>query len=301
MTIPADHSSTPGATGKPWKDKSDIAGQMAVQIERVRSRMASVRHSVAVMSGKGGVGKSTVTAGLAVTLARLGFAVGVCDLDINGPSIPTLLGMSGKMDFTDPKPIVGVEGIKVVSSDFLLDDERMPIRWNGPVRQDAIWRGSLEMTVARELIGDVEWGELDIMLFDLPPGTSDKLVVVAQLLGELSGAMVVSTPSSLAHHVVRKSIAFAQGLDIPLLGIVLNMSHLVCPTCDTTMEFLGPDETAEGTLMGLPVLARLPFDHRGFLGRGSAMDTDRLDDAFGQMASNLHQALDYKAAMADRL
>lgn len=301
MTSTLDHASNAGMSGRQWKDKSDMAGQMEAQIRKVRSRMASVRHSVAVMSGKGGVGKSTVTAGLAITLARLGFSVGVCDLDINGPSIPTLLGVSGKIDFTNPEPVVGPEGIKIMSSDFLLENQTMPIRWKGPVQLDAIWRGSLEMTVTRELLADIEWGELDIMLFDLPPGTTDKAVVVTHLLGELSGAIVVTLPSFLSHHVVQKAVVFARELDMPLLGIVENMSHFVCPTCNTVTDLFGAGENREESIMGLPVLGRLPFDRRALINPAGAIDAGQFNHALAGMASNLLQALDYKSVMAANL
>lgn len=301
MTSILDHASNAGMSVRQWKDKSDMAGQMEAQIRKVRARMTSVRHSVAVMSGKGGVGKSTVTAGLAITLARLGFSVGVCDLDINGPSIPTLLGMSGKINFANPEPVVGPEGIKVISSDFLLEDQAMPIRWKGPVQLDAIWRGSLEMTVTRELLADIEWGELDIMLFDLPPGTTDKAVVVTHLLGELSGAIVVTSPSFLAHHVIQKAVVFARELDMPLLGIVENMSHFACPTCDTVTDLFGVGEKSEESIMGLPVLGRLPFDRRALINPAGVIGTGQFNHALMCIASNLQQALDYKSVMVANL
>ncbi len=212
-----------------------------------------IEHVVAVMSGKGGVGKSSVTALLAVALARRGYKVGVLDADITGPSIPKLFGLpSGGLRGSDAGmlPAITRLGIKVVSTNLLLKEADMPVIWRGPMIAGAI----------QQFYNDTLWGKLDYLLVDLPPGTSDAALTVVQNL-PLTGVVMVTTPQELATLVVRKAVHMVQQLNIPVIGIVENMSYFECPDNGKRYELFGPshaDEVAAAT--GAPVTARLPIN-----------------------------------------
>jgi Mrp family chromosome partitioning ATPase len=211
-----------------------------------------VKRVVAVMSGKGGVGKSLVTGLLATALAREGYQVGVLDADITGPSIPMLFGLHG---LVEPGP-VGLRpfqsrmGVKIISMNFLLESEDQPV----------IWRGPLVGKVITQLWGDVMWGELDYLLVDLPPGTSDASLTTMQSL-PVDGIVMVTTPQSLASMVVRKAVHMAQAVKTPILGVVENMAYFVCPDTGKRHFIFGPSHTEEVTMTaGAPLLAQLPID-----------------------------------------
>jgi Mrp family chromosome partitioning ATPase len=208
---------------------------------------------VAVMSGKGGVGKSLVTGLLAMALRQQGHEVGILDADITGPSIP-------KMFFTDsarlgmspmgPTPPRSRTGIKVMSINLLLEQEDMAVIWRGPLVSGAI----------KQFWGDIFWGKLDYLIVDLPPGTSDASLTVMQSL-PMSGIVLVSSPQDLAGMVVRKAANMAQQMQTPILGLIENMSYFECPDTGTRYEIFGPshaEETAER--LGIPFLGRLPID-----------------------------------------
>jgi Mrp family chromosome partitioning ATPase len=212
-----------------------------------------VKNIVAVMSGKGGVGKSSITAMLAVALTAKGYKVGILDADITGPSIPKLFGLpSGGLRGGDQGmlPAVTAKGIKVVSSNLLLKADDLPIVWRGPMISGMI----------QKFWNDTLWGRLDYLLVDLPPGTSDPALAVMRDL-PLSGIILVTTPQDLAALVVRKAINMANDLKIPILGIVENMSYFRCPDCDRAHEIFGPSHVDEiSKAAGIPVSARLPVD-----------------------------------------
>jgi len=210
-----------------------------------------VRHVIAVVSGKGGVGKSSVSALLAITLARRGYAVGILDADITGPSIPRMLLPGEAHPLGSPLGILPVEsslGIKVMSINLLLSDPNQAVIWRGPLIAGAI----------KQFWGDVVWGDLDYLIIDLPPGTSDASLTVMQSV-PLSGIVLVTTPQGLAGMVVRKAASMAQQLHIPILGLIENMSFFRCPCCGEVTELYGPSQAQEvaGT-MGIPLLGRLP-------------------------------------------
>jgi ATP-binding protein involved in chromosome partitioning len=215
-------------------------------------RLNRIGRVVAVMSGKGGVGKSSVTALLAVALQRQGHAVGVLDADITGPSIPRLFGISGPVQGI-PLGIVPIEtdtDIKVMSTNLMLPEEDMAIIWRGPIMSGTI----------RQFWNDVLWGRLDYLLVDLPPGTSDATLTVMQSL-PLDGVVLVTTPQSLSSMVVRKTVHMSQSLEVPVLGIVENMSYFICPETGTPHEIFGPSHTdAVAQLAEAPILGRLPID-----------------------------------------
>jgi ATP-binding protein involved in chromosome partitioning len=245
---------------------SDVVGQVEAQQIRLHARMAAIRASVAVVSGKGGVGKSSITANLAATLAARSLAVGVLDADLNGPSMAKMLGVRGQpLPLTDQgvTPAVSAQGIRVVSMDLLLPADETPVVWDAPTQAEAhTWRSSMEGTVLREFLTDTAWGSLDVLLLDLPPGT-DRLPTVAGLLPALTGAIVVTIPSEVSHLVVRKSLTLARETKTRLLGLVENMAGYVCARCgEVGSLFEGPGGEATAAQHGIPFLGRVPFDPR---------------------------------------
>lgn len=211
-----------------------------------------IRHTLAILSGKGGVGKSTVTALLAIALRRKGHTVGILDADITGPSIPKMLLHRHENPMGSPRGILPVQtasGIKVMSINVLLEDPNQAVIWRGPLITGAI----------KQFYHDVYWGDLDYLLVDLPPGTSDASLTVMQSI-PLNGIVMVTTPQSLAGMVVRKASAMALQLGVPILGVIENMSYVECPDCGHKIELFGPSNSAElAARVGAPLLGRLPL------------------------------------------
>jgi Mrp family chromosome partitioning ATPase len=207
---------------------------------------------IAVMSGKGGVGKSFVTSILAIELRRLGYDVGILDADITGPSIAKIFGLSGKpfADENGVRPKETKAGIKIISMNLLLDSPDTPVIWRGPIINGVI----------RQLFNDVNWGDLHFMLVDLPPGTGDAPLTVFQSL-PVDAVVIVSTPQDLAMLIVKKSINMAKQMNIPIAGIVENMSYMICPHCSKHVEMfeeIGIGEVAKDLKVNF--LGKLPFD-----------------------------------------
>jgi Mrp family chromosome partitioning ATPase len=219
----------------------------------VAERFNRIRHVVAVMSGKGGVGKSLVSALLAVALRREGHQVGVLDADITGPSIPKMFFPTPRYPRGGPIGILPVqtrEGIEVMSINLLLPSEDEAVIWRGPLISNAI----------KQFWGDVLWGDLDYLIVDLPPGTSDASLTVMQSL-PLSGVVLVCTPQDLAGMVVRKAARMAGHLAVPILGLVENMSYFVCPDTGKRYDIFGPSRAEQmARQMLVPFLGRLPID-----------------------------------------
>ncbi|EEX48710.1 MULTISPECIES: P-loop NTPase [Jonquetella] len=212
-----------------------------------------VKRIIAVGSGKGGVGKSTVTALCAVALRRQGLSVGVLDADLTGPSIPNLLGVTARPLVDENEkiiPSVSSTGIGVMSASLVLEDNRQPV----------VWRGPMITGVIKQFWQDVVWQGLDCLLIDLPPGTADAPITVLQMI-PVDGLLAVTTPQSLAATIVQKQIALAQMLQVPLLGLVENMSYTVCPHCGEVWEPLGSShrEAIEKNY-GVKTVARVPMD-----------------------------------------
>ena len=232
---------------------SNIAGQVEAQQGRLRQRLESVRAIVAIVSGKGGVGTSTLTASLACAFALDGWKVGVLDADLNGPTQAKVLGVRGKRlliaDGVVEPPATEL-GVKVMSMDLLLPSDAAPLTWEAPVQDEAhTWRGAMEANALREFLADTNWGALDLLLLDLPPGT-DRLATIASLVPALSGIVVVTIPSDVSHLVVRRSITVASNTRAPVLGLVENMSGI----------FVGPDAAKLAAEAGIPFLGSVPFD-----------------------------------------
>ena len=217
------------------------------------NRLSEVRHVIGVVSGKGGVGKSLVTGILAVELARRGHTVGIMDADITGPSIPKMFGMSGQHVSALGNlllPNISEHGTKVMSANLVVGDEETPVLWRGPVLAGAI----------RQFWSETSWGPLDYMLVDMPPGTGDVALTVFQSM-PVDGIVIVSTPQDLVRMVVGKAVRMARKMDVPVLGLVENMSYALCPDCGRHIEVFGPSHVGEtASEYGLDVLGRLPID-----------------------------------------
>ena len=246
---------------------SQIVAQVTEQAARIQRRMASVRHVIAVMSGKGGVGKSSVTVNLASALALDGSAVGMLDADLNGASVARMTGVSDHPLAIGPdgvEPAEGDLGLKIMSIDLFLPDEETPVLWDAPTQKDAFtWRGMMETAALRELLSDTAWGELDYLLVDLPPGT-DKLPNLVDLFPQLTGTIVVTIPSGVSQFVVGKSISMAQHvLKTPVIGLVENMSAYICAHCGKE-EPLFPTGRVQQWAADheVPFLGSIPFDPR---------------------------------------
>ncbi|MBI2855949.1 MAG: P-loop NTPase, partial [Chloroflexi bacterium] len=214
---------------------SAIVAQVQEQARRVQSRLADVRYTVAVMSGKGGVGKTAIAVNLAASLAQLGYAVGVLDADINGPSVAKMLGVQGaplRLREDALEPVRAHLGIVVMSMGLLLPSEEAPVVWDAPTQQDAFtWRGIMEATALRELLSDTQWGKLDYLLIDMPPGP-EGMQNLASVLPTLKGSIVVTIPSGVSRIVVKKAVTVArETLSAPVIGLVSNMAYYICPSC----------------------------------------------------------------------
>jgi ATP-binding protein involved in chromosome partitioning len=245
---------------------SNIVGQVEEQQARLRARLSHVRHIVAVVSGKGGVGKSALTANLAVALSREDHSVGVLDADLNGPSMAKMLGARGQtLRVTEEgvEPAVSAQGVRLMSMDLLLPSDESPLTWDAPTQAEShTWRGSMEANAVREFLTDTAWGALDLLLLDLPPGT-DRLATLASVLPSLTGALIVTIPSEVSHLVVKKSITAAKEAALPILGLVENMAGYVCVGCGSVGElFHGPGGEALAAEHAIPYLGAIPFDPR---------------------------------------
>ncbi|HYA54007.1 MAG TPA: Mrp/NBP35 family ATP-binding protein [Thermoplasmata archaeon] len=244
-----------------------------------RMDKGGIRHVVAVGSGKGGVGKSSVTALLAAELARRGRHVGILDADITGPSIPKLLGLTGPLVDRGEgiEPAGTASGISVVSSQFMVEDEQTPV----------IWRGPLVTRLITQFFGSVHWGNLDYLLIDMPPGTSDVPLTVFQTI-PIDGMVFVLTPQDLAALIVKKAMNMARDLHVPLLGVVENMAWITCPHCHERTDLFGPSRVGRvAQEYGIPLLGSLPvlppvseLSDSGHLEDVSAPEVSALVDAF---------------------
>lgn len=204
---------------------SVISAEKIEEDSRLSESLDRIKHVIIVMSGKGGVGKSTVSSNLASALSYKGYATGLMDVDITGPSIPKMFGIEDeKLDVQNDKlvPIMVPPSLKIMSMAFLLPSKDTPILWRGPVKNTAI----------RQFIEDVAWGDLDYLIIDMPPGTGDEALSIIQLIPKPDGAVIVTTPQDVSLIDSRKSLSFAAEVGIPIIGIIENMSGFVCPHCE---------------------------------------------------------------------
>lgn len=231
----------------------DETDEMYRERMQIQNRMCRIKHKIMVMSGKGGVGKSTVAVNTAFALAMEGKTVGLLDIDIHGPSVPTMLGVSRDHLAVENDIIYPMEigSLKIVSVGFFLPDPSEPL----------IWRGPMKLGVIKQFLKDVEWGELDYLIIDAPPGTGDEPLTICQLVSDMDGAVIVTTPQEVALTAVRKSVNFCKQAKLPVIGVVENMSGLVCENCSHVTPLFqsgGGQKMAEE--MKVPFLGTLPID-----------------------------------------
>lgn len=214
-----------------------------------------VKHVILVLSGKGGVGKSTVATNLAMSLANKGYKTGIADIDIHGPNIPKMLGIEDEkltsMDGKKIDPVMVMGNLGVVSMAFLLPDTSSPV----------IWRGAMKNTAIKQFLEDVNWGTLDFLVVDLPPGTGDEALSVVQMAPNISGAVIVTTPQDVAVLDSSKSVKFIEKLDVKVLGIIENMSGLICPHCGEKVDLFGSGGGEKAAKeLNVPYLGAIPLD-----------------------------------------
>ena len=236
------------------QEKESLEERQARERERLEKRLVGIRHKLMVMSGKGGVGKTTVAINLGVILATEGFRVGLLDADIHGPNVPKMLGVELKpLDGAGGglRPIEVLPNLHIISMAYLIQDKDNPVVWRGPLKHSAI----------SQFISEVEWGPLDFFIVDLPPGTGDEPLSVAHLIKNVDGSIIVTTPQDVALLDSRKSVNFSRVLKIPVIGIVENMSGMKCPHCgkDIPLFKIGGGERAAKEL-NVPCLGRIPID-----------------------------------------
>jgi len=222
--------------------------------QKIAQNLSRIKHKIIVLSGKGGVGKSTVSVNLAFALSEKKYMVGLMDCDMHGPSIPKILGVEKKKPTASPmgfNPIMITPHLKVMSIGFLLSDTDSPVIWRGPMKMGAI----------KQFIGDVDWGDLDYLIVDLPPGTGDEPLSIAQLIPKSDGAVIVTTPQDLALVSVRKSINFVKKMNMPIIGIIENMSGFTCPHCHKDIDIFKTGGGLKASIdFQVPFLGKIPLD-----------------------------------------
>jgi ATP-binding protein involved in chromosome partitioning len=244
---------------------------------KVMENLQKIRHKIVIMSGKGGVGKSTVATNLAFSLSMNGADVGLLDVDIHGPNIPKMLGIEDERITGDGRGIFPIEvppRLKVMSMGFLLSSKDTPVIWRGPVKMGAI----------RQFLGEVHWGDLDYLIIDLPPGTGDEPLSIAQLIPNSSGAIIVTTPQDVALLDSRKAVQFARTLNMPVIGIIENMSGMVCPHCGKSIDLFKSGGGHRAALeLQVPFLGKVPIDPKivetGDSGKPFVLEYSKSDSA----------------------
>ena len=235
--------------------------QLSCQLDQIEhnkwaiaQRMKEITYKIVVMSNKGGVGKSTVTTNLGVALARKGFKVGIADADIHGPNIPMMLGVEGKRlkgSGDGVMPLEVMPNLKVASLSFLIEDPSMPV----------IWRDAAKWDFLCELMGSVCWGSLDFLLVDLPPGTGNEAISIIELIGKVDGSVIVTTPQDVVLLDVKKAVFFSRDSNVPIIGIVENMSGLKCPHCHENIDVFKTGGGAKICMeLGVTFLGKIPLD-----------------------------------------
>ncbi|PVX25036.1 MAG: ATP-binding protein [Candidatus Bathyarchaeum sp.] len=236
----------------------NIQGSALDEQTVLRTRMKKIKHKIAVISGKGGVGKTVTAVNLAIAFAMKGHEnrVGLLDADLHGPCVPKMLGMEDQKLKVGPIgafPAIGPLGVKVASMAFVLAGKEVPV----------VWRGPLKMRAIQQFLSEIAWGELDFLLIDLPPGTGDEPLSVLKLLPEMDGVVIVTIPSEVSQTVVGKSITFSRQLNVPVIGIIENMSGFVCPDCGKVTNIFksgGGEKVAQE--YSVPFLGSIPLDPR---------------------------------------
>jgi len=261
---------------------------------KVTDSLSKIKHKIVVLSGKGGVGKSTVSANLALSLAEKGYEVGLLDSDIHGPSIPKMLGLEDRKPGSSEAgiaPILAIPKLKVMSMGFLIPDKDAPV----------IWRGPLKMGAIKQLLGDVDWGNLDYLIIDLPPGTGDEPLSIAQLIPDADGTVIVTTPQDVALVSVRKSINFVKKMNIPVTGIIENMSGFKCPYCGKNIDLFKTGGGLKASKdFNIPFLGKIPIDPQivetGDSGKTFMTKNENPDTAksFKEIVENIEEIINKK-------
>ena len=273
-----------------------MPNETEIQDINIHNRMSLIDRKILIMSGKGGVGKSTVTVNLANALLTMGKTVGILDTDIHGPNIPKMLGcegaiLQGSEGGDSIIPVSPREGLKVVSVSFALGDPDQAI----------VWRGPMKLAVIKQFLADVQWGTLDYLLIDSPPGTGDEQLAVCQNVPDLTGAIIVTTPQQVAILDARKSVSFAEQLDLKILGVVENMSYLICPDCGKHIPVFGKDGGKNlCNEMNLEFLGEVPMELG--LQQGEDLGVNWIEKnpdsesakAFKAIAEHLHGTVEFK-------
>lgn len=239
--------------------KDLMVGTQTSEQQEIAERMRHIKHKIVILSGKGGVGKTTVAVNLATALAWQGHTVGILDADIHGPDVPKMLDLEGARMVGGDKglePVIGPLNILTVSMEFLLQSADTPV----------IWRGPLKMRVISEFLSKVNWGTLDYLIIDLPPGTGDESLSIMQLLPDLDGVIIVTTPQEVALLDSRKAASMVRQMNISILGLIENMSGFHCPHCGEVTNIFGKGGGKNAAKeLNLFFLGDLPFDHRVML------------------------------------
>ncbi len=263
--------------------KSELDEEKKEQEKRLRENLSMIKNKILVLSGKGGVGKTTVAVNIGYGLALRGFETGVLDIDIHGPNVAKMLGIEGRKLYgsgASIDPVQVVPHLKAMSIALLMDSQDQPV----------IWRGPLKMSAIKQFISDVNWGELDYMVIDSPPGTGDEPLSICQIIPDVDGAVVVTTPQDVAILDSRKSVMFTRELNVPVVGIIENMSGFVCPHCGGEIDLFGSgggERAAKG--LDVPFLGKIPIDpcivKRG--DEGTPLIEQNPDSAAGKMLNSM--------------
>jgi ATP-binding protein involved in chromosome partitioning len=278
------------AKQRPPTPRKELHGSDKFTDDLVAETVSMIKHRIAVMSGKGGVGKSTVAVNIATSLAKAGSQVGVLDGDVHGPDIPLMFGLQGRIPDSASGyllPLIAQRNIKVMSIGFLISSRDTPVAWRGPLKH----------RLFEQFLTEVEWGPLDYLIVDLPPGTGDEPLSIAQLLGKPMSAVIVTTPQDVALLDARKAVVFAKEMEMNVLGIIENMSGLICPHCGRDIDLFktGGGEKAASEL-GVPFLGRIPLAPEVVVGGDNGVPTvlGKLDSAvtraFRDVAEAVRQA-----------
>lgn len=265
--------------------------QMKKIQDKISDSLGNIERKIAVISGKGGVGKSTVAANLATVLSERGYETGLMDCDMHGPSIPKIVGIRYDErptgDESSLNPVATDFGLKVMSLGNLLPEDDSPV----------IWRGPLKTKTMQQFLGDVNWGDLDYLIFDLPPGTGDEPLSIAQLIPDPDGVVIVTTPQEVALQTIRRAVNFADQVDLPVLGLIENMSGFVCPNCGEETDVFGSgggEELAEE--LDIPFLGKIPLDldivDSGESGRPFVLEEgSRSSESFNEIVNKLEDQI----------
>ena len=222
--------------------------------EKIKEKMKNIKYKLLVLSGKGGVGKTSVAVNLSYALALKNFKTGILDIDIHGPNVAKMLGVEGKrltVSDNEIEPYQVLPNLKVVSMAFLLEKSETPV----------IWRGPLKMKAISQFLGDTKWGNLDFLIIDSPPGTGDEPLTICQLIPGITGSIIVTTPQEISLLDVRKTIRFSEKLNVPVIGIIENMSYLKCPKCGYKILLFGEGGGKKlEEEFGIELLGQIPFE-----------------------------------------